>query len=291
MASPWPRRIGMALAGLVVVVLILVAALVGLSSSKLTQRLAVTPATLTIPDDSAMLARGKHLTGPIGKCTDCHGEDLRGQVMDMGPLGQLTASNLTTGKGGLRGWTEADLVRAIRHGVRPDSSLLVFMPSAVYHELTEADLAATVAYLRSVPPVDNELPRSKVGPIGRVAAVTQTAKFIPALGIDHAAPFAAPVAPGPTAEYGRYLATVGGCTYCHRADLSGGLVEGPPGSPPSADLRASGPTARWTEADFAHTLRTGTRPDGSALNPAMPWRLAGQMTDEEISAVWAFMRR
>lgn len=290
MASPWPRRIGIALAGLVVVVLVAVGAIFGLSSSKLGQRLAITPEPLPIPTDSATLERGKHFAGPIGKCTDCHGDDLRGQIMDMGPLGRLTAGNLTTGKGGLSGWTEADFIRAIRHGVRPDSSLLVFMPSGVYHDLTDTDLAAIVAYVRSVPPVDNELPKSTVGPIGRMLTVTQTAKMVPALGIDHAAPFPTAVPAGPTPEYGRYLATVGGCTYCHRADLSGGLVEGPPGSPPSADLRASGPTARWTEADFATALRTGKRPDGSVLNPAMPWRLAGQMTDEEISAVWAYMR-
>lgn len=291
MASPWPRRIGLVLAGLVVLVLILVATLYGLSSSRLSERLAITPTPLTIPTDSATLARGQHFAGPIGKCTDCHGPDLSGQVMDMGPMGQLTASNLTTGRGGLSGWTEADFVRAIRHGVRPDSSLLVFMPSGIYHELTDPDLAAIIAYVRSVPPVDHELPPSKVGPIGRLLTVTQTAKLLPAKGIDHAAPFSAPVTPGPTAEYGKYLATVGGCTYCHRADLSGGIVEGPPGSPVSADLRPGGPTARWTEADFATVLRTGKRPDGSDLNPIMPWRLAGQMTDEEISAVWAFMRR
>lgn len=291
MASPWPRRIGVALAGLVVVIVILVAALFGLSASKLGSRLAITPEPLTIGTDSATLERGKHLAGPIGKCTDCHGANLQGQVMDMGPVGKLIASNLTRGKGGLTGWTEADFIRAIRHGVRPDSSLLVFMPSGVYHNLTDADLAAIVAYVLAAPPVDNELPKSRVGPIGRILTLTQSAKFLPATGIDHSAPFPAPIPAGPTAEYGRYLATVGGCTYCHRADLSGGLVEGPPGSPQSVDLRATGPTARWTESDFATALRTGKRPDGSDINPIMPWRLAGQMTDEEISAVWAFMRR
>ena len=57
-----------------------------------------------------------------------------------------------------------------------------------------------------------------------------------------------------------------------------------------AALTSTGPTAAWSEADFSTALRTGLRPDGTAINPMMPWRMTRLMTDEEISAVWAFLK-
>lgn len=260
------------------------------SSRLLARRLAVTPEAVTVPTDSATLAWGAHLAGPIGKCSDCHGADFGGQVMDMGPMGQLAAANLTAGTGGIAGWSDADLVRAIRHGVRPDSSLLVFMPSMLAMHLTEPDLAALIAYLRALPPVDHELPSTRLGPIGRMVTVLHPGRMIPALGIDHAAPFPAPVPAGPTTAYGAYLTGIGGCVYCHRDNLTGGLKEGPPGTPPSANLTPSGPTASWTEKQFVTALRTGVRPDGTTINPAMPWVTTGKMTDDELRAIWLYLR-
>jgi cytochrome c553 len=78
------------------------------SSTRLARRLAIPDESLAIPSDSATIARGAHLASAIGKCTDCHTADLRGQVMDMGPLGVLVAQNLTGGRGGTSGWSDAD---------------------------------------------------------------------------------------------------------------------------------------------------------------------------------------
>jgi hypothetical protein len=83
---------------------------------------------------------------------------------------------------------------------------------------------------------------------------------------------------------------VGGCVYCHGDDLRGGIKEGPPGTPVSVNLTPTGPTAQWSEAEFATALRTGMRPDGTAINPFMPWRLTRLMTDEEITAVWTYLK-
>ena len=104
------------------------------------------------------------------------------------------------------------------------------------------------------------------------------------------APIPAAIPPGPTPEYGRYLAVSGGCTFCHGDNLKGGLKDGPPGTPLSANLTQAGPLGQWTEADFTKALREGVRPDGSNINPFMPWRLARLMTDEEIAAVWAYLK-
>jgi cytochrome c553 len=83
---------------------------------------------------------------------------------------------------------------------------------------------------------------------------------------------------------------VGGCTTCHGPDLKGGLHEGPPDVPNSADLTPAGPLGSWSEADFRKALREGSRPDGSTINPFMPWRLTRLMTDDEIRAVWTYLR-
>jgi hypothetical protein len=84
---------------------------------------------------------------------------------------------------------------------------------------------------------------------------------------------------------------VGGCKGCHGPNLSGGkIASGDPAWPPAANLTPSGNLGRWTEHEFAQTLRTGKRPDGSTLNSAMHWKLAGQMTDEEMHAMWLYLR-
>lgn len=271
-------------------VAIAVTAIWMLSNRQLAKRYVVSPETVTVPTDSAAIFRGRHLATAIGKCVDCHGEDLGGQRMSMGPVGNFTAINLTRGKGGVGNFSDADLVRAIRHGVAPDRRPLVFMPSRAFAGFNATDLAALIAYVRSVPPVDNELPASRVGPIGRMIIARDPTKLMAAPGLDHAAPFPAEIPPGPSAEYGGYLVVVGGCTFCHGPDLKGGLKEGPPGTPPSTDLTPAGDLASWSEAEFRKALREGMRPGGIPINPFMPWRLTKLMTDEEIAAVWAHLK-
>lgn len=261
-----------------------------LSNRQLARRYAVTPAAIVVPSDSAAIEQGRHLATAIGKCVDCHGDNLGGQRMGMGPVGNFTAINLTVGKGGVGDFSDADLVRAIRNGVAPDGRPLIFMPSRAFAGFSASDLAALIAYVRSMPPVDNELPPSSIGPIGRMIIARDPAKLMAAAGLDHSAPLPAEVPPGPTAEYGGYLTVVGGCTFCHGPNLKGGLKEGPPGTPASSDLTPAGKLGAWSEADFRRALREGTRPDGSAINPFMPWRLTKLMTDDEIAAVWAYLR-
>lgn len=289
MAGNLKRRILIALAAIAGAILLGAAAIAGLSRKTLNQRFEVTPGAVTIPSDSASIDRGRHLGTAIAKCTDCHAEDLGGYAMEMGPMGTFPASNLTTGKGGKQR-TDAEWVRAIHHGVGDGGRPLVFMPSLPYSALSAADLGAIIAWVKSMPPVDRELPSLKLGPIGKMLIATKPARLVPALAIDHSAQLPAEVAVGPTPEYGRYISVVGGCTYCHGDNLAGGIKEGPPGTPASANLRPDGPTASWSEADFTTLLRTGKRPDGSAINPFMPWQATRLMTDEEIAATWAYLR-
>lgn len=169
--------LGYTVGGLVLLGLIGATAVYGLSESRMGRRYAVNPPALAIPTDSASVARGEHLARSIAGCTDCHGQDLGGQVViDDAALGRVFAKNLTRGKGGVAGTLrDVDYVRAIRHGLDPDGKPLKVMPSSDYSNLADDDLAAIIAFVKSRPPVDKELPAVTLGPVGRSAARGATA--------------------------------------------------------------------------------------------------------------------
>lgn len=290
--NKWVRRAGIGVGAIVALVLLLAVGVYGLSSLKINRRYAVTPPALAIPFDSATIARGRHLATAISKCVDCHGDDLAGFVfVDNAALARLAGSNLTrspTGRGGTL--TDADWVRAIRHGVGRDGRGLPFMPSDVYQFMGDADLAAIIAYGRSVPPVDKTMPTNRYGPLGRALIVAGVLPLFAADSVDHNRPLTPPPPAGVTVEYGRYQANIGGCTGCHGPGLSGGpMPGGPPDWPPPRNLTPEG-LGSWTEADFFRAMREGKRPDGLEINPAMPVRLTKLMTDTEIKAVWMFLK-
>jgi cytochrome c553 len=287
----WIKRIAL---GLVSLIVLLVAVVFGVSEARMRKTYSVsTVASLNVTRDPAQIARGEHLVRAVAKCSDCHTEDLGGQIfIKPGPMGTVSASNLTGGKGGvLASYSDAQLETAIRHGVRRNGRGLVIMPSDEYQYLGDADVSAIIAYLRSLPPVDRELPTTKLGPIGR-GLVTFGVPLIPAAHIDHKTPPASRTAVppvGPTREYGEYLVSVGGCRGCHGADIAGAPGHAP-GEPASANITPAGPIGQWTEADFTRAMRTGTRPDGSKLKDFMPWRSMARHTDDELHAIWLYLR-
>jgi mono/diheme cytochrome c family protein len=244
-----------------------------------------------IPSDAAAIERGKHLASAVGSCTLCHGPDLGGQMLDQpSAFGTLAAPNLTRGAGGLGStFTDTDWVRAIRHGLHRDGTSLLVMPSEVFVFMNEPDLGDLIAYLKQVPSVGREMPPSRLGPLGRALLVAGQVTLI----TDRApsVPYPTVVPPGPTPEYGRYLASFTGCIGCHGPGLSGGHVEGPPGSPAASNLtpHASG-LEKWTEADFERALRHGVRPNGTQINIFMPWPGFSGMTDVEVKALWLYLR-
>jgi mono/diheme cytochrome c family protein len=215
-----------------------------------------------------------------------------GKFLDVPLLGTVYAANLTRGTNGAASFfTDADWDRAIRHGVKPDGTPLLIMPAQEYNGLSDEDLGAVVAYLRSLPPVNTRLQQNTVGPLGRLLELTGKAILIPADHIDHTAKRKPAPPVGPTAEYGAYLAT--SCTGCHGEELTGGPIPGmPPGTPPALNLTRDEQTGlgKWTEADFTRALREGKKPDGSELKAPMPWKLTAQLTDDELHALWLHLR-
>ena len=281
---------GLVLAVVALVVVAAVAVFVT-SNSRLGRSYSVAVEPLNVPDDPAAVERGKYLVAAVTKCADCHGDTLGGQVMFDAPPGRIVASNLTRGQGGIGSqYQDADWVRAIRHGVNAQGRALMIMPSEEFYYLGDDDLAAIIAYVKSVPPVDNVPPQSEVRPLGRALFAAGQLPLLSAERIDHGAPPPPPPARAVDQAYGRYLAVVGGCVGCHQANLSGGPIPGtPPDVPPAANITPAG-IGNWSEEDFFKAMRTGTTPDGRTLNLFMPWPSIGQMTDDDLRALWLYLK-
>ncbi len=281
---------GWVLAGLVVLIILVVAGVFFLSSSRINKTYDVQVESLQIPTNEEAIERGQHIA-TIRGCVDCHNGNLGGKWFIQDPaMGNLYATNLTPGQGGIgRSYTDADWVRAIRHGLGPDGKPLLFMPSQEYYYLGDEDLGALVAYLKALPAVDKPSPTANVGPLARVLFLTGEFPLLPAEMIDHSTP--PPPAPeqGVTVAYGQYLAV--GCIGCHGQDFSGGPIAGaPPDWPPASNLTPAGRMATWSEADFIEAMRTGLTPDGYTLNAEyMAWPTFGQMTDDELKALWLYL--
>ena len=264
------------------------------SSSMMARRISINEAALTLPTDAASIAQGKRLTVLRG-CTDCHGTDLGGgkPLVDSFFVGRVVGPNLTRGRGGLGARLTPTLIEhAVRHGVAEGGRMLLFMPSTDFSGLTDADMADLIAYVRSVPPVNRSVPTSFAGPLLRTLYVFGKVHLNAAMLIDQHAPHVASISPLPTADYGRYLAQA--CTGCHGRHLSGGRIPGLPPSFPAAQNITQNPAdgiGKWTHSDFINAIHTGKRPDGTAINPFMPWQaFSTTMTDVELDAIWAYLK-
>lgn len=287
------RTIGVAAGALVALVLVALGILYLLSQRRIGRHYAVAGHEVPLAADSATLAWGGHIATTRG-CTECHGEGLRGKVfIDVPVVAQLHAANLTRGAGGVAAAYHGpgDWERSIRQGVAPDGRALLFMPAHEFYPLSDRDLGALISWIEARPPVDQQFGAQSVGPIGRALMLSGKLPLLPAELVDHEAPRPVPPLPGVTAEYGRYLAAT--CRGCHGAGFSGGPI---PGAPPEmlAPRNITPDTAtgigRWNQADFTRAVRTGVRPDGTRLKADMPYRQFAVFTDDEVAALWSYLR-
>ena len=248
------------------------------------------------------VARGRYLTQAVIACETCHsprdwsqhgapmqsGMELAGQPLPLnGFPGTIVAPNLTPDREtGAGGWTDDQIARAIREGIKhDDSTLFPLMPYGAYKELSDEDLASVVVYLRSVAPVRNPLPASKIN-----FPVNYLVRGVPE-------PVTAPVH-GPDASNalarGKYIATLG-CG-CHKAadpklGYGGGEVLGGPwGEATSANITPdpSG-ISYYTEMTFITAMRTGYV-GARKLNSIMPFGEFKNMTDDDLKAIFAYLR-
>jgi cytochrome c553 len=280
------KWIGIALGSIVALILVAVGVLYAIAGSKLkAKKDFITEAALTIPTDSVSLVRGEHLLRAL-PCGECHGADLGGSVFaDAGPFALLVGPNLTSGQGGRRPpLADVEWERAIRHGVRRDSTSLFIMPSDVFHAIADSDMAAMIAYLKQLPPVDRELPPLKVRLVGRIVlalgqvplAADTTPKTAHVAAVD--------TTPGPA--YGQYLATIAGCQGCHGPSFSGAPASD---VPQASNLTPTG-IGHYDEAAFMRAMREGKKPGGTDIDEFMPWKSFRHFTDSELRSLWQFLQ-
>ena len=254
----------------------------------------VAPAALRDISDknSDSIARGRYIFMSRG-CTECHGVDGAGKTLvDDGKGMLLHAPNITPVPGGVvANYTADDWTRTIRHGVKPNGRPAIIMPSEDYARLNDNDLASIVAFMRQMP--------AKPGP-GTTVQITMPMKALYAFGvikdaaerIDHTLP-PPPVMPdAATAAHGAYV--VNTCIGCHGANLSGGKIPGaPPDWPAAANLTPGDGSAmpRYADAEsFKAMLRSGKRPDGSAVSPVMPFVALKELNDVDTQALYLHLK-
>lgn len=283
------KWIGIVVGGLVGVILLALAGLYLSAEFRFNKTYDIAPEPVTIPTDAASLKIGKHWAEM--QCQSCHGEDLGGGPFFEDPsLGYVDAPNLTSGKGGIGAtYTDADWVRAIRHGVKPSGLSVFIMPSNDYYYYSDADLGGIIAYVKSVPPVDRETRPRGLAPMAKVLyTLGAFGNLLYAETIQHdVRPPAPPI--GVTVDYGEYLSNANGCPSCHGPQLNG-AQPAEPGAPFAPNLTPGGELIGWSEADFFKAIRQGVTPSGRQLGDAMPWKGLGKMTDDELKAVWLYLQ-
>lgn len=259
------------------------------SERKMHRKVAVDPAPVEIPSGTDALQRGRYLFESRG-CIDCHGRDGAGKTFIDDPNGlYVKGPNLTLGAGSpTAAYTSEDWVRAIRHGLNRSGQPLLIMPSEDYNRMTDADLGAMVAYIRTLPPAEGDR---------RDLRLPLPVRFVYAAGIlkdaaekiDHSLPPAQPAPADDVIAQGAYAANM--CLGCHGEGFRGGKIPGaPPDWPAAADLRPGPVMARYpTPEAFAAMLRNGKRPDGSAIQ-VMPFDSLKEMSDAEIAALLAYLK-
>jgi len=240
------------------------------------------------------IERGQHLVHARYVCVECHGEGFGGGVMVDDPMiGTLLGPNLTEGPGSrTRGYGPADWDRAVRHGVAPDGRATA-MPAEDFRLMSDQELSDIVAYIRSQPPVDNEVAPVRLGPLGKVLVATGQIRISALVLPSHDEPH--PTLPPETevsAEFGAHLSGV--CVGCHGADFSGGPFPG--GDPSWVPARNLTPHADglggWSYDDFVRAMTEGRRPDGTDLLEPMSLMLpyTRNMTDVERQALWLYLQ-
>ena len=249
---------------------------------------------LTVAGTPEQIARGDYLVNM--SCIGCHsavGADgnpaqehpLNGgwniaQAEGFGFVGDMVTENLTPG-GKLASYSDGELFRAIRHRVNKDGDLLAFMSLMTYSQLSNEDTEAIIAYLRTLPPVEQTaVTGDKLSFLGSImfgAGLFGTP--------EKAAEMVVAPPQGVTAEYGKYVATFAECRGCHGPDATG--VEESPAGPATPNPRTL--VGTLTLEQFAEMMHTGVKPDGVAFPETMPWQIASKLTDDDLAALSAYL--
>ncbi len=212
----WPALL---LSGLLTLVLALVLVVVLIGFYKLNEQHNNPVANIQVTRTPAQIARGEKLAHI---CVRCHTSDDQLPLSGVNflakfagpPVGTLYAPNLTP-SGNIKDWSDGEVIRAIREGVHRDGRSLLILPAEDFRNLSDDDVQALVAYLRSQPATGGSTPTNEFNLFG--------ALFINLFDLRTAQQPAGSVTapPAGTREYGKYMVDVIGCRGCHGKQLEG----------------------------------------------------------------------
>lgn len=254
-------------------------------------------------DQDALVKRGEYLmNGPVA-CANCHtprnpdmsfqeGMDFAGGFKIVDPAFEVYTANITPDpETGIGTWSDEEIVVAIREGKTPDGKIVwPPMPVPIYNNMSDDDVNALIAYLRTVKPIHNEVPESRYN--------------IPQQAMPPAKGLPAP-APDDEVAYGGYIVNaLAHCFECHTPmgpegpDMSkmgaGGFeIELAPGmTVRTANITPDPETGigTWSDDDIKKAITQAVTPDGQKLSPPMPYPFFKNMTDEDLDAVVAYLR-
>ncbi|HVS90950.1 MAG TPA: c-type cytochrome [Mucilaginibacter sp.] len=262
------------------------------------------------------VARGKYLVQHVVPCTDCHSPRIwgrfagpidttrlggGGEVFDqsVGFPGHVVVPDITPAK--LKDWTDGELLRAFTEGVKKDGSpIFPMMPWPYFSKMDRQDAYDIIAYIRSLKPIDANYPKAELDFPLNILVHTMPEK----------ATFGTRPDPKDTVKYGGYLVQIAACKFCHTQDNKGELIPGMDfaggrafGMPNDRTVRTANITpdketgiGNWTKDMFLARFHAFKDPSKAAkIGPTdfqtiMPWYVYAGMTDQDLSAVYAYLR-
>lgn len=270
---------------------------------------------LTIEPTPARIERGKYLANNVMVCIDCHSkrdwniftappiagtEGMGGEVFDqqLGFPGRYVASNITPA--GLSDWTDGEIFRAITSGVSKDGrALFPIMPHPNFGKLDQEDIYSVIAYIRTLPAIENT-PEASVSDFPMniiINTIPAEPQFSERPDIKD------------TINYGKYLVTAASCYDCHTQQEKGKFIGEPFAGgmefhfPDGHVLRSANITphltgiGNWSEDVFLKKFRRYTDSTyvaepvkSNKFQTVMPWTMYAQMTDEDLKAIYAYLQ-
>ena len=272
---------------------------------------------IKIESTPELLKRGEYLFHTVAACADCHstrdyskfsGPLVEGTVgkggfefnEELGLPGKFYAKNITPA--GLKGWTDGEIFRAITEGVnKDDEPLFPLMPYLTFGKMDKNDVYAIIAYMKTLQPIENNVPVSKANfPVNLIMrSIPQKSEFKSIPDKSN------------TKEYGKYLTDIAGCNDCHTQQvdgefqmnkyLAGGQEYNMPGG---VTLRSANITpdmqtgiGSWTKEMFIQKFRTYSKSNyiptevkQGEFNTIMPWTFFANINDEDLSAIYDYLR-
>ncbi len=276
------------------------------------------PSDITVVPSPERIARGAYLAKHVAMCIDCHSErdyskftapvivstygkggELFGEK-NMGLPGNLYAMNITPA--GIGKWTDGELLRAFTQGVTKDNkALFPIMPYTHFNTISEEDAYSIIAYIRTLKPIENKVPASELNfLLNMIVKTMPVAAYNPQPVPDKNDP----------AAYGKYLVNMASCSECHTPSVKGEPVKGmefaggmefylPGGTIRSLNLTPDNETGigKWSKQDFINRFKIMSTDSAKNIpvdkydfNTPMPWTMYAGMTDEDLGAVYSYLR-